>query len=84
MKIIANILFEKLHRYVFDYWYQSTNEDFGKYTPYKQANINNRLEPYNKRVAKFYNWLCPAFEGWKENLIKWFPNKKNILDINKL
>ena len=68
MKRLLNIYFEKLHRYVFDYWYQSTNEDWGKHTPYKKANTNNKLRNLNKNIAWLYNKLCPFFDGWRDNL----------------
>lgn len=74
MKIYLIIQFEKLHRYVFDYWYQSTNEDWGSYTPYKKANRNNKLRRFNKPIAWFYNLICPIFNGWRDQLLNEFPN----------
>jgi hypothetical protein len=76
MKILLNIAFEKLHRFVFDYWHQSQNEDFGLPTRYQTANYHNKLEPYNERISNFYELLCPYFKGWMESLVNRFPNKK--------
>lgn len=75
MKLIGNILFEKLHRFVFDYYYQSTNTDFGLPTKYISANRSNKLERYNKKISIIYNWLCPYFTGWRKSLLKKYPNK---------
>ena len=75
LKLLINIIFEKLHRFVYDYYYQSINTNFGLPTRYVAANKNNKLERYNEDIAKFYNWLCPYFEGWRENLLRHFPNK---------
>lgn len=76
MKILANILFEKLHRYVYDYHLQSTNEDWGRYTSYKQANRNNKFEKYNKHFYKLYQFLEPYFVGWRFSLKLNFSKKK--------
>ena len=76
MKILLNILFEKLHRYIYDYYLQSTNEDWGKYTPYKQANVNNKFEKYNKHFYWLYQFLEPYFEGWRFSLRLNFPKNK--------
>jgi len=75
MKTIFNVFFEKLHRYIFDYHYQSKNTDFGLPSKYSSANRHNKLERHNKNIAKFYNLLCPYFVGWRENLVKKYPNK---------
>ena len=75
MKLILNILFEKLNRFVFDHYYQSTNTDFGLPTKYTIANRHNKLEKYNKKIAHFYNWCCPYFVGWQESLLKKYPDK---------
>lgn len=75
MKIIFNLMFEKLHRFVYDHYYQSTCEGFGLPTKYTSANRNNKLEPYNKQISNFYNKLCPYFKGWRENIIKHYPDK---------
>lgn len=68
-------LFEKLHRYCFDYCFQSTNEDWGKYTPYKQANRNNRLRNLNIKIVGFYFFLSPYFYKWRYKLVLYFPSK---------
>lgn len=76
MKTLANIIFEKLHRYVFDYYYQSTNTDFGLPTKYRSANRHNKLEPFNEQISNFYDFLCPYFKGWRDDLVKKYPNSK--------
>lgn len=75
MKLILNIFFEKLHRYVFDYYHQSTNTDWGLPTKYFAANRHNRLEKFNPLISKFYDKLCPYFVGWRDNLVKKYPDK---------
>lgn len=75
IKTLFNIWFEKLHRFVFDHWYQSANLDWGLSTKYVTANRNNKLEPYNERISNFYNFLCPYFIGWREDLVNKFPEK---------
>lgn len=69
MKKILNVLFEKLHRYVFDYCYQSINDERGK-SKYNEKNKSNKLENYNTRIKTIYNALCPYFIGWRDNLPK--------------
>ena len=66
MKTITNIYFEKLHRFVYDYYYIHN-------TVYVKANRNNKLERYNKNITDIYNFLCPYFDGWRENLVKKYP-----------
>lgn len=68
MKKYWSILFEKLHRYVYDYCFQSMNEDWGKYTPYKKANSNNMLEPFNKVIVKIYKVLFKVHKNWRNSL----------------
>mgnify|MGYP003651115264 CR=1 FL=1 len=75
MKLLLNIIFERLHRYVFDYQHQSTNPDFGLPTKYVAANRHNKLERYNPLVSKYYDKLCPYFIGWRESIVKKYPNK---------
>lgn len=73
--LLLYYLFEKLHRYCFDYCFQSTNEDWGRYTPYKQANRNNRFEKYNKSITAVYFFLNPYFYKFRYKLVLWFPKK---------
>lgn len=73
IKLFANILFEKLHRYVFDYCFRCQNENWGVYTAYKRANVNNPYRKYNSVIQWFYMRLSPFFKGWRDNLKKHFP-----------
>lgn len=68
MRRIWSIQFEKLHRYVCDYCFQSTNEDWGKYTPYKRANVNNKFEPFNGLIVKIYKVLFQVHKSWRDTL----------------
>lgn len=82
--ILLYILFEKLHRYVFDYCYQSQNTDWGKHTPYKEANKRNKLEKYNKKIVALYNYLYPYFYKFRYKLCLYFPNKYRRYSPSKL
>ena len=75
MKLILNIFFEKLHRFVFDYEHQSTNTEWGLPTRYRSANRNNKLEVFNSIISNFYDKLCPYFDGWRASLLKKYPNE---------
>jgi hypothetical protein len=68
IKYQINRLFEKLHRYIFDYYFQSENADFGLPTRYKKANQNNKFERFNSLIYFFYKTLCPLFKGWRKQL----------------
>ena len=68
--------FEKLHRYVFDYCYQSDNQDWGVYTPYKKANANNPYRKYNSLIEFTYRLVLPFFKGWRERLVAKYPYVK--------
>jgi hypothetical protein len=70
LKKIWSVQFEKLHRYVYDYCYQSNNKDWGKYTLYKQSNINNKLEPFNLVIQKIYSILFKVDKKWRDSLPK--------------
>ena len=69
-----NCWFEKLHRYVFDYCYQSDNEDWGAYTPYKRANASNPYRKWNPYIEAFYTLIKPLFKGWRDKLEAEYPH----------
>jgi len=71
IKYILNYFYEKLHRYCFDYCYQSQNDSWTSYTPYIKANINNKLEPFNNIIDWFFTLITPLFKGWKFQLKSW-------------
>lgn len=75
IKYIFNYYYEKLHRYVFDYCFQSQNEDWGEYTPYKKANRNNQYESYNGMIIKVYEFIRPFFKGWRKQLLEFKPKE---------
>jgi hypothetical protein len=76
LKVQVNIIYERLHRYVFDYCYQSDNDAWGKYTPYKKANRNNPYRRFNGLIEFIYSSLCSLFRGWRMSLRINFPNDK--------
>lgn len=69
MNVKANIWFEKLHRYVYDNHYiQNTRHRRSRYQQFKLISI-----------VKFYNFLCPYFEGWRFSLkINFLKEKKYV------
>lgn len=73
------MLFELLHRYVYDYCFQSKNSHSGSKTKYWKANRNNKYEKYNDHVEKVYRLLSPYFYGWRQNL----PPLKKYVRYNK-
>lgn len=75
------LMYEKLHRYVFIYYYQSTNEFWGKNTPYKKANKSNNLRKYNHRIYKFYIFISPFYS--KINWRDWLPPFKKYKRYNR-
>lgn len=73
--VIYLCLFERLHRYVYDYVFQSKNSDFGLPTKYVIANRHNKYEPYNERIQKVYDILLIRFWRWRHDIVV-IPYKK--------
>ncbi len=73
IKFYFNYHYEKLHRYCFDYCYQSQNDSWTSYTQYKRANINNKLEPLNDIIAWLFTLITPIFKGWKFQIKSYNP-----------
>ena len=65
-----DIIFEKLHRYVYKYCFQSTNKNWGLPTRYDYINRNNKYKKYNNIILKVYELLTPYFKGWRYRLEK--------------
>jgi hypothetical protein len=68
IKYIFNVWFEKLHRYVYDHVYQSTNPDWGYPIRYNDANRHNKYQRFNNQIDWLYSFLCPFFKGWRFDL----------------
>ena len=75
MKLILNIYFEKLHRFVYDKHYQSKSPYNGLPTKHRSANRHNILKAYNQKIANFYTFISPYFEGWRDSLVGNYPDK---------
>lgn len=82
--ILLYILFEKLHRYVYDYCYQSSNADWGKHTPYKEANKGNKLKKYNAKIEKAYRFLLPFLHKFRYKICLYFPKKYQRYSASKI
>jgi hypothetical protein len=75
MNLIFYYLFEKLHRYVFDYCFQCSNTDWGNHTAYKEANKGNKIRKHNDKIVKIYQFIHPCFFRFRYKLRLYFPNK---------
>lgn len=82
--ILIYILFEKLHRYVYDYCYQSSNADWGKHTPYKEANKGNKFKKYNAKIEKTYRFLLPFLHKFRYKICLYFPKKYQRYSASKI
>jgi len=71
--LVYLILLEKLHRYVYDYIFQSKNRDFGLPTKYTIANRNNKYEQQSNLILKLYDLV--KLSWWRKD-IALLPNKK--------
>ena len=76
IKFLFNFYYEKLHRYCFDYCYQSQNADWHAYTPYIKANINNPYRKFNNIIDWFYTAITPMFKGWRKQVKQHKPEDK--------
>jgi len=73
--ILFYVLFEKLHRYVYTYCYNSTNTGWTINSQYKEANKYNKYAKYNDKIEKVYTFLFKYFWRFRYKLCLYFPKK---------
>lgn len=87
--ILIYVLFEKLHRYVYTYCYNSTNTGRTINSQYKEANKYNKYAKYNDTIEKLYTFLFKYLCKFRYKICLYFPNKyqrysaSNIRSIGK-
>lgn len=82
--IIIYILFEKLHRYVYTYCYNSTNTAWTINSQYKEANKYNKYAKYNYYIERIYTFLCKYLWRFRYKICLYFPNKYQRYSANNI